>query len=476
MHVSKQEEEIMQGTIGKLTSFSAIIIHKIIKSLRGSGKRGFLPTETSTHKIVLGLALAGILLLVQILLVSAVHDDDLFELGDVDGTVGSADIQGSEQAGPDWADIFEAGGAIKDTNNNSIPDFDEIYGGLAVYFIIDEIAIKNKDDSTTFSGASKNGDPISSWQWDTGNVPGKDDLVNVYGYATASAGELYLYAGLERLDPAGDSHLDIEFNQVPVSLDETPPCDGGSCSFSDTPRTDGDLLLIVDFTKGGDLALFEVMQWQADTWVSIGQRPGEGCLNGDPSDPFFDAACAFSNSGTITNGGWDSYNKRGKKGIELEPKAFTEIGVNLTKLIPGLETCELSFLAKSRSSQSFDSDLKDFAIGSFELCGASFTVTPEDQEPDPDLVADVNGQAVFTAEVMRYDSSTGYQMEPVNGVVVTGSRSAEDVVTTCTTDAAGTCELIFQIGDTTQDTITAETTVPIADGTVQFFSETPFAG
>ena len=50
-------------------------------------------------------------------------------------------------------------------------------------------------------------------------MPAKDDLSNVYLYAvTNELGELILYAGLERLDPGGSSHVDIEINQQPISL------------------------------------------------------------------------------------------------------------------------------------------------------------------------------------------------------------------------------------------------------------------
>jgi hypothetical protein len=94
-------------------------------------------------------------------------------------------------------------------------------------------AQKGASDPTTFSGAggsNKNNDPISAadcaarvppltgsacdtWHWDAGNVPAKDDLVNAYAYAKIrpSDNHLIIYSGFERLDPNGDSHIDIEF-------------------------------------------------------------------------------------------------------------------------------------------------------------------------------------------------------------------------------------------------------------------------
>ena len=35
---------------------------------------------------------------------------------------------------------------------------------------------------------------------------------------------LIIYSGFERIAPEGDSHIDIEFFQNPVALDEAVPC------------------------------------------------------------------------------------------------------------------------------------------------------------------------------------------------------------------------------------------------------------
>ena len=46
-------------------------------------------------------------------------------------------------------------------------------------------------------------------------------MTNVYAYATFDAdGDLIIYSGFERIAPEGDSHVDIEFFQDPVALDE----------------------------------------------------------------------------------------------------------------------------------------------------------------------------------------------------------------------------------------------------------------
>src|SRR6266540_1525158 len=140
----------------------------------------------------------------------AVHNDDLFELGPGTGEGGLTNILGDANAlnGPDWADIFDGFGVYHPGG----------FGGLAGTFIKDDLSQSGFTDRSTFSGAggsNKNNDPIAppgdTWHWDTGNVPAKDDLVNVYAYATLSpGGDLIIYAGFERLDPSGDSHIEVE--------------------------------------------------------------------------------------------------------------------------------------------------------------------------------------------------------------------------------------------------------------------------
>src|SRR6185503_14972546 len=148
-----------------------------------SQKRKIIATAISA------ILLVGILASVQ--MVSAVHNDNLFELGGVQ----AADILGDDNPanGPDWGfvagtsddGLFNATGKLQ----NPLPA-----GGVDATFILDDTAQKGATDKTTFAGAggsNKNNDPIfgagDTWHWDGGNVPAKDDLVNVYAYATLDA-------------------------------------------------------------------------------------------------------------------------------------------------------------------------------------------------------------------------------------------------------------------------------------------------
>ena len=283
-------------------------------------------TRPRVWLLMMGTAALVMALVVPLNLAFAVHDDGLFELGDGMATPGSADIVGLEPDNdlvPDWSNLFGSSGQLK-------PEALPTYGGLAAVFIKDELSAKGAVDSTTFTG-SKNDAPHSAWTYVSGKVPAKDDLSNVYLYAiTDEADDLILYAGLERLDPGGSSHVDIEINQQPIGLNADGTFKG--------EKTHGDILLAMDFENGGALGFVEVYEWMApaNTWqliASVNDGSGEGCnpANGYPED----TVCAFNNGSPIPNGGWDSFNKNGNLISELSVNAFTEMGLNITESAGG---------------------------------------------------------------------------------------------------------------------------------------------
>ena len=104
-------------------------------------------------------------------------------------------------------------------------------------------------DSTVLGGGLKNGDDINTFNFSTGNVPAKDDLGNIYAVSRIRAdGHHELFFAAERLVNNGDSHMDFEFMQSKVT--RSAGCSGTMSGH----RTEGDLLLAVDFTNGGSLA------------------------------------------------------------------------------------------------------------------------------------------------------------------------------------------------------------------------------
>jgi uncharacterized repeat protein (TIGR01451 family) len=337
--------------------------------------------------------------LLAVLVVSssrAVHVDGLFELGDGTLAPGSADILGSDvQPGCDWGDLFDA-----DPTDDEIADAVEACGGIAALFVADDLARAGSKDDTVFTnGSAKNNDPVVLWNWDSSSVPAKDDLANVYAFATLdAAGDLILFAGLERIKASGDSHVDFEFNQDPIQTDGPPPCgddgsdgaaDGSPCEFVGS-KTVNDLLVVMDFQQGGDLGVLEIRRWDGSEYVLVETIGGEGCNAAD-------TACAFNNGVEIPGGAWDNFDDRGRVVDTLQPNAFTEVGINISAML-GQTPCFVSVLAKSRSSSSFNSSLKDFASGeAFGIC--SVEVTKQGAGANPGLaLAGEDFEFLFTVE------------------------------------------------------------------------------
>jgi hypothetical protein len=182
---------------------------------------------------MIGLAALALALVVPLNMAFAVHDNGLFELGPanpLDPDSEPTNILGDDTlTGPDWAELFTSNGE----EVNPVPQLPT--NGVVATFIQDGLSVKNQVDQTTFSG-SKNNDPVAFWGWTPGNVPAKDDLSNVYLYGALDpeTEDLILYAGIERIDPSGDSHIDLEINQVPVDTN-------GDGTFTGK-KSDGDIL------------------------------------------------------------------------------------------------------------------------------------------------------------------------------------------------------------------------------------------
>jgi len=341
----------------------------------------------------------------------AVHDEGLFELGPTPTApeAGITNILGNAtDPGPDWADLFTAAGLLKDSDNDGNPDFREVYGGHAAAFIADPSSAGGATDPSTFSGfgtSNKNNDAISDedclnrdppltgsncapWGWDSGNVPAKDDLTNVYSYEAINPANshLFLYAGIEREDPSGDSHVDIEYFQDQVSLGETNNFEG--------LRTVNDVIVVMDFRRGGALGSVSIRRWNGDEYVQVGLAGGQGCFASPDGDP--DSICAFNNGANINGGPWPNYDNHGNEITTLAQNAFTEIGVDLTELI-GSSPCISTFMGKTRSSASFTAELKDFAgPQGFDVC-----------QPSTDLAASASATTTHSGDSVTLTFTEG---------------------------------------------------------------------
>jgi hypothetical protein len=293
-------------------------------------------------------------------------------------------------------------------------------------------------DPTTYTGqgGETNGDLISSETWGTvGNTNPKDEISNVYAVAHQIGTNIdtsqcsscggggscnavnEIFAGFERVVNNGDSHVDLEFLQQPVTL--TPSSRTCAGTFNGH-RTKGDLLISVDFTTGGTLGTTAIHRWDCGScpmdpatricdpckvngkqvpaqYVPIfgpdvvGATPGlcsnnpqiecttanatTVCGPGATCHTFASAITQQVNAGgPVGCGGWACRNSSGAGPQSMiDTNELYEVGLDLAGI--GFNGCISTFLPHTRTSQSFTATLKDFAVLPFNTCRPSTRLT-----------------------------------------------------------------------------------------------------
>ncbi|MEV0170241.1 prealbumin-like fold domain-containing protein [Streptomyces sp. NPDC050803] len=235
---------------------------------------------------------------------------------------------------------------------------------------------------------------------DGGIPPNKSDLrhFGVYQEGASTTGFLNLFWSRVQ-EPTGTTNMDFEFNQS-----ETLTANGV------TPeRTAGDILITYDLSQGGTKPTISIRTWSGTAW---------GPATNLTTPPV--RAAASINTSEILAENSDGLG-------ELDPRTFGEAQISLAAVLGGNGTTCRSFASaylKSRSSDSFNSALKDFIPPqsvNISNCG-SVQINKTD-----DLDEALDG-AEFT--LYKDNAPTG------------GMRGDEDTITTfkCTT-VDGTCTI-----------------------------------
>lgn len=240
----------------------------------------------------------------------------------------------------------------------------------------------------TSTGGEVNGDILNTETFATGSIPNKDEISNVYAlsHKDDAAGVNEIYAAFERVVNNGDSHVDLEFLQsavavVPGSKPALFPCAG---KFQGS-RSQGDLLLSVDFTNGGAVGNPVLHQWSCNTTPA--SPTGTVCNpNKTKTTPAYvevvlppGVAIQSFNSSPIGCGGWACRNADGTENTTINSSEFYEIGLDLNAI--GFTGCLSTFLPHTRSSQSFTATLKDFELIKFDTCKPSTNLTKTVDKP-----------------------------------------------------------------------------------------------
>src|SRR3989440_1504652 len=273
-----------------------------------------------------------------------------FEL-DGNAITGVLGTSGSTTVSHDWDQVFADNGATPPPSS----------GAIASSFVTDKVN-STADDIFT-GGGSKDilGIQQGQWLFTPSKPQAKDDITHAYAaaYSDSSNGHLVLYSGLDRFDNSGDATAGFWFFKNNIGENSAITTNGGHPFIGS--HSNGDILLVSDFTIGGSTSTIKVFRWSGnDATGSLVALNNGNPISGD--------TFAIVNGGPITVP-WSYLNKSAAN--QPAQGEFLEEGVDLTAL--GLQGCFSSFLAETRSSQSPTATLSDFVIGQFPLCSLAAT-------------------------------------------------------------------------------------------------------
>jgi uncharacterized repeat protein (TIGR01451 family) len=272
-------------------------------------------------------------------------------------TGGTFELDGNPQDAPatpgdDWSTLFTSATIPAGTAGNSlgrafVPDLE---ANDTTYF-----QGGGSKDQSFIQGPPAKGGP---WGW-SGSAPDKDDITNAYAASYLTTSGTIVAFGADRFDASGDAQMGFWFFKNAISTTGTA---GGAAQPFVGEHTQGDVLVLANFSNGGTSATVTAYQW-----VGTGGSDGTldllstgGVCNGSASQE----VCAVTNGATETSP-WPYVDKDGA--TSFQKNAFVEGAINISALFPGDE-CFTSFLAETRSSTSVSATLKDFALGSFHSC------------------------------------------------------------------------------------------------------------
>lgn len=304
--------------------------------------------------------------------------------------------------------LLQAGGNPTYVRRMNVPVSATVDGHLMIdaVFARDHFGGTGGIDQTSFNTASKNGEDPAIWDPGPQNVLGKNDIIDVAGHMFREGDELtdhlWFTGIINRAEPGGDAYMDFEFYIKQISYDPVTGFESGgpdeghtAYKFKATPEPDGtyniisvgDFILNVQLTNGGTYPTVEVRIWVSRADYNADKHP-VGFTWGSE----FDGASTGSNfgyasivptstdlqiCGLVNVDGempaappWGSLNTKNNIWVtNYSAYSVTEVGVNITHLgldhasLLGIDPCNFpihTFMAKTRASNSFTAQLKDF--------------------------------------------------------------------------------------------------------------------
>jgi len=216
----------------------------------------------------------------------------------------------------------------------------------------------------------------------TGSIPNnKSDLRTFHVYeepGNAANPQGYLNLAWSRVtDPSGTTLMDFEFNQSSTKCANGP----------NIVRTAGDLLLEYSIDQGGARATITAREWTGSAWGPARNisQPSAECPDGNPANDvggvdLGPCATGTINTSSIPFGQSDGIINTGS----LAPRTFGEAQLDLRLLFQEDKCTSFgSAMLKSRSSDAFTSQLKDFiAPTPIDLTNCGKVIIHKETDPD----------------------------------------------------------------------------------------------
>jgi hypothetical protein len=323
----------------------------------------------------------------------AVHNTGAFEL---DGNANS-----SAAPGDDWDSICKkATSTLPVAQQLCTTAPNPSATNIAASFVTD-----GSGSASIFTGGGSK-DPIDINQWaskNTGGLPDKDNLVHgfaaryslpastscpVGGTPNVPTCEL-LYFGSDRFANDGDAVQGFWFFQNKIQPGTNSI--GGGTGFTGVHKN-GDILVLSDFSNGGDTSTINVYKWDSTCPSKANNDPQPGQC-GDTNLRLIESSTS-ANCADLPSGANDADDQCGivNEDTIIQPWPFVdktptstdfpansalageffEGGINLNAL--GLAgACFSSVASESRASTSTDATLKDLVLGQLQQCNAGLT-------------------------------------------------------------------------------------------------------
>ncbi|MFL5797039.1 MAG: hypothetical protein ACJ77A_03785, partial [Actinomycetota bacterium] len=400
----------------------------------------------------------------------AVHDAGIVEL--------DHNMNNDATAGTDWNSLYDASGNRITANEPA-----SVIDSTGV--LRDFTPGATGPDSTYYDPSTKDFQAIGSsgsqvWQCQQATNPtDKDEILNAYAIAARPTGALdpynghtLLYFGAERFDNSGAAFMGFWFFQKKVGC--TSPASGDA--FFTGSKTDGDVLVQINFTNGGAITRLQAFEWLSTPSPHLNLiADSADCDTASAGDDL----CASVNT-TNQTPNWQTQDKTkptdsGTNPTQvLDPSEFVEGGLDLKDIfanIGGVPPCFGSFLAETRSTHSQDGTLKDWVGSSFNTCKGKISISPNG-------VNQIGASHTFTVHV-EADDGTGNGFQPQSGVkptvtlTNTGGATASITGGTCSTtgtNSSGDCTVV--VSSPTAGTTTAHAAATLTVGTSSLSVET----